>query len=193
MLTTEDTAPVSEESGDNRKKSVFSLVEIIIIVVICIFSIIVLYPVYQKYRDNKNQKTCMNNQQQIAASILMYSIDHENFLPGRDWFYLIRSGFSWQFDCPATKIVGTTSFSEYGYNQYLNDENNNPLPLTAIPLPAATLLTADYKSAPDTDLFIIKHSYQISKRHNNKAIVSYVDGHVAIGEIYQFKNIDYKK
>jgi prepilin-type processing-associated H-X9-DG protein len=62
-----------------------------------------------------------------------------------------------------------------------------PLTLKSITDPDKTLLIADYTLTKDAMRNCILQDSQLSKRHDNKTNISYVDGHVSLGATYQLR------
>jgi prepilin-type N-terminal cleavage/methylation domain-containing protein len=55
----------------------FTLIELLVVIAIIAILAAILFPVFARAREKARQTTCTSNQRQIAASILMWSQDHE--------------------------------------------------------------------------------------------------------------------
>ena len=99
---------------------------------------------------------------------MMYVQENEETMPGADFWSAIDVGGKILI-CPT---AGKKISNAYGYSNYLIDKG-----LGELADPTAIMLTCD---AEGTDANIITAAEQISARHTDKPIVSYVDGHVAL-------------
>ncbi len=152
----------------------FTLIELLVVIAIIAVLAAILFPVFARAREKARQTTCTSNQRQIAAAIMMFAQDHEESLPA--------SGTVWQdlnvdpgvLTCP-TK--GKTTPNGYGYNFYLGN-----YAIGQIKDPTSLPLIADVVDAPSMNIAnLLYKSADADYRHSNKAIISYVDGHVNAG------------
>ena len=143
-----------------------------------------LYPVFAKVREYP-QPTCTSNQRQLAMAMLMYAEENDDLLPGKanitprftntlkqQWRVTDIQGLSPRiYHCPQGSLSGDAgpATAEYAMNAGVMGVD-----IERIPLPYATLLTADTKG---TDA--IFSAGDIDRRHNGGFIASFGDGHVA--------------
>jgi prepilin-type N-terminal cleavage/methylation domain-containing protein len=59
----------------------FTLIELLVVIAIVAILAAILFPVFARAREKARQTACLNNQRQIATSILMYAQDREELLP----------------------------------------------------------------------------------------------------------------
>ena len=152
----------------------FTLVELLVVIAIIAILAAMLFPVFGRAREKARQATCISNQRQIAAMILMYMQDNDEIFPQSTTVWtsigLTNPGI---LLCPS---CDTKAPNSYGYNTFLvtkalGDLNN----------PQQVILTADSDNASNilTDV-----NMDYSTRHNSSdstaaaCIVSGVDGHV---------------
>jgi len=68
----------------NRKG--FTLIELLVVIAIIAILAAILFPVFAQARESARQTQCINNQKQIATSVLMYVNDHEETFPMSAYF-----------------------------------------------------------------------------------------------------------
>jgi prepilin-type N-terminal cleavage/methylation domain-containing protein/prepilin-type processing-associated H-X9-DG protein len=155
----------------------FTLIELLVVIAIIAILAAILFPVFAKAREKARQTACLNNQRQIATAILMYAQDHDELLPTADGVWGAISLDKGVLICPT---AGTKLANGYVYNTerdktgaYLvagqaignvKDANGNADP-------SVIWLTVDGDSSAGQPVM----------RHNGKAVMSYLDGHVATG------------
>jgi len=66
-----------------RLHSAFTLIELLVVIAIIAILAAILFPVFAKAREKARQTSCLSNQRQIATAMLMYTNDHEEYLPDR--------------------------------------------------------------------------------------------------------------
>jgi len=129
--------------------------------------------------------TCTSNQRQLAMAMLMFAQENEELLPGKpgitpwstdaekqQWRVIDVQGLAaGVFNCTSSPLSGAPgpATAKYAMNADVMGAY-----LGQIPLPYATLLTADTKG---TDA--IFSAGNIDRRHNGGFIASFGDGHVA--------------
>lgn len=181
----------------------FTLIEITVATAIIAVLASILIPVAISATEKANQGSCMTNQRTLATALLSYAQDNEGLFPlPSDW--VAATGLAATpdvFDCPTTFNKGKANTPEYGMNAFLYglDEPNvkNRLALSKVDGPDKTELTTDliyptnqsegawYKDEfhnpfPQTYTVPGFASRSAAKRHDQGAIVSFVDGHVAL-------------
>ncbi len=145
----------------------FTLIELLVVIAIIAILAAILFPVFARAREKARQTTCSSNQRQIAASAQMYAQDHEEMLPGTSSVWSDIKVDPGVLICP-TKGKNTPN----GYGYYLNRSGQS---MGDIKDPTAAGLCAD---GGNTTNVVTKKS-EIDLRHSGKAVICYVDGHVA--------------
>ena len=142
----------------------FTLIELLVVVAIIAVLAAILFPVFAKAREKARQTNCMNNQRQLATSILIYVQDHDELLP--------LSGSVWSDinALPAILICPTAGKKlpiAYKYDGVIAGHSIGDA--TYIADPTKTYFTVDCDSAGHAAF-----------RHSDQFVVSYADGHVAL-------------
>jgi prepilin-type N-terminal cleavage/methylation domain-containing protein/prepilin-type processing-associated H-X9-DG protein len=148
----------------------FTLIELLVVIAIIAILAAILFPVFAKAREKARQTNCLNNQRQIATALLMYAQEHDEVLPARTTWPGDLNLDKKIFVCPT---AGKKTANGYAFNYWLNNQA-----LGDVADSSATLLTAD--SADSNNLVYI--GPDADYRHGGKAVVSYLDGHVAINK-----------
>jgi len=149
-------------------KSGFTLIELLVVIAIIAILAAILFPVFAKAREKARQTACINNQRQMATSIMLFAQDHNELLPSKDTVWGDISLDKGVLICPT---AGKKLANGYGFNKGLGG-----LALGEITSPETTVLTAD---AIATDN-LVEIWTDADYRHGGKAIYAAVDGHVAI-------------
>ena len=155
--------PVSRQKG-------FTLIELLVVIAIIAVLAAILFPVVAQAREKARQSTCASNQRQIAAAVLMYAQDHEEALPHSATVWVDINVDTGVLVCP-TK--GKSVPNAYGYNSLISGAA-----IGTVKDPMSVPLTADAMKK----LFypnVLYSGGDVDKRHTNKAILSYCDGHIA--------------
>jgi prepilin-type N-terminal cleavage/methylation domain-containing protein/prepilin-type processing-associated H-X9-DG protein len=163
----------------------FTLIELLVVIAIIALLAAILFPVFAKAREKARQTSCLNNQRQIAAAILMYAQDHDEMLPDDCdvWVQL-------QLDrnilvCPT---LGDRVANAYVYSAGLSGmalgDIGNPQDqlLTADGIHPATPATGEPPSGKPATYANVAYSPadDLDPRHNGRTVASFADGHVAI-------------
>jgi prepilin-type N-terminal cleavage/methylation domain-containing protein/prepilin-type processing-associated H-X9-DG protein len=155
-----------------RSKRGFTLIELLVVIAVIAVLAAILFPVFAKAREKARQTQCLNNQRQIATSMLMFAQDHEETLP-------IATTVWGEVELPVKLLrcpsVSTKTGNTYGYNERLSG-----LALGDITDPTKALMLAD----SDQSANLLLRMMDITLRHMNKALCAYADGHVAITDTY---------
>jgi len=155
------------ESSFGRRREAFTLIELLIVIAIITLLTAILFPTFAAAREKARQSTCVSNERQLGAAILVYAQDYDETYPPANcpaatvsgianWYYLadpyIKSGIPADvlaqagitksiLHCPdydRTAIPGVDYPSRcYGVNRRL-------MP----PVGEATMLPAAYISLP---------------------------------------------
>jgi prepilin-type N-terminal cleavage/methylation domain-containing protein len=161
-----------------KTKRGFTLIELLVVIAIIAILAAILFPVFARAREKARQTTCTSNQRQIAATITMYSQDHNNaLLPNNNapWptSITIDNGV---LDCGSYSSKASGGAPDYGYNVSLFDAA-----LGMITSPSDTLLTADFKNGINNTTFGISADTMdttLDPRHSRSIVCSKVDGSV---------------
>jgi prepilin-type N-terminal cleavage/methylation domain-containing protein/prepilin-type processing-associated H-X9-DG protein len=153
----------------------FTLIELLVVIAIIAILAAILFPVFARAREKARQTTCISNQRQIAASVQMYTQDHEETLPAANTIWSDINVDPGVLICPT---AGKSLPLGYVYNSFLSDKA-----LGNLSTPESILLSGD--AAVTTGVATTQYDYAF--RHSNKVILSYVDGHVSpASSIYNF-------
>jgi prepilin-type N-terminal cleavage/methylation domain-containing protein/prepilin-type processing-associated H-X9-DG protein len=165
----------------------FTLIELLVVIAIIAILAAILFPVFAKAREKARQTSCTNNERQITAAILMFAQDHDETLPtARTWVIDLSatygiSGKIW--DCPTSDFKGSEANPDYFYfaGSFLSG-----VALGDVKDPVSTPMLGDLADAENNPPYINDQDTndvsiavtQIDARHNDGAVVSYIDGHV---------------
>ncbi len=166
----------------------FTLIELLVVIAIIAILAAILFPVFAKAREKARQNTCMNNQRQLALAVMMYVQDHaETFPPAKGWNGLLSSAYGAKgevWDCPSITHVGNETAPDYFYvaGSFLSG-----VALGDVKDPVLAPLMLDLAEPSENPPYIhdggandVEQAVlQVDSRHNNGAVVAYVDGHVA--------------
>ncbi len=169
-----------------RSQQGFTLIELLVVIAIIAVLAAILFPVFARAREKARQSTCLSNQRQIVASVQMFVQDHEEICPssGTVWADLnIEAGI---LVCP-TK--GKSTPNGYVFNSYLTGRAmGDVIEPTEIFVSADGVHAAAPSATPPTYGNIAYRIRDIDRRHDNKVIASFLDGHVAItSKVYPIK------
>jgi prepilin-type processing-associated H-X9-DG protein len=132
----------------------------------------ILFPVFAKARMKAREttyvETCLSNQRQMAAAMIMYAQDHENTFPPDKTVWTDINVDPAILICPTADKSKTIS---YGYNKGMSK-----LTIQATPEYFNLMLTADGGNAANQ----LTGVGDMQFRHLNQCAASYVDGHAAM-------------
>lgn len=138
----------------------FTLIEILVVVAIIAVLVALLFPVLEHAMEKSRISSCMSNQRQLAASIVMWVQDHNEVLPADGEFW---SGLSVASD---KKVMLCPSADENMSNCYAFNKVLYGVAFGDIANPEKTALTCDGKNGLPEG------------RHAGKLVSAFVDGHV---------------
>ncbi|MHB9025198.1 MAG: type II secretion system protein [Armatimonadota bacterium] len=170
----------------------FTLIELLVVIAIIAILAAILFPVFAKAREKARQTTCLNNVKQIVTAVLMSVQDQDETFPNATtWVSDLAANYGVTgkvWDCPTSSFKGTEAAPDYffvgGAGTFLSlaaigdvaDPVSAPLvgdlasgksnpPYVGSTTPATYIDCGDPIARTDT-------------RHNNGAVLGYVDGHV---------------
>lgn len=146
----------------SRSSAGFTLIELMVVVAIMAILAGILFPVFSKARQNGYRTTCLSNQRQLAAAIIIYAHDRDVF-PSRNWQSEIDvPGGTRLLKCP--NVDEDMKINGIGMNAYLHGLRQD-----AVQRQQDLVLTCDSLS---TSTISADH-----QRHQGFAIYSFADGH----------------
>jgi len=161
----------------------FTLIELLVVIAIIAVLAAILFPIFAKAREKAWQSTCLSNQRQIAAALLMYIQDNEEtFMPGPNspqpdttvWCTKLNGLPAEVYHCPTTSDPGSSATPNYGLNFSLYGQT-----LGNLPNPANIPMLADYNALNARASYqIIDWDNDIDPRHATGVILACLDGHV---------------
>ena len=151
-----------------RRKG-FTLIELLVVIAIIAVLAAILFPVFAQAREKSFQTNCLNNQRQIATSVMLYVQDHDEMFP--------MPTTVWN-DVPisAAVLVCPTKGDAYG-NCYGYDGGLGGKAIGDITYPTRTILVSD-TNVPSTNHNLLNNWSDIDVRHAGKYISAFIDGHV---------------
>jgi prepilin-type N-terminal cleavage/methylation domain-containing protein/prepilin-type processing-associated H-X9-DG protein len=154
----------------------FTLIELLVVIAIIAILAAILFPVFAKAREKARQSSCLNNQRQIAVSVLMWAQDHDEELPDSSNVWPEINVDRNILMCP-TK--GKKVANAYVYNNWISGKA-----LGELSSPDTTQMTWDGQhAATTTPLTYDNVAYTIEDidfRHSNRVLTSFLDGHVSV-------------
>jgi len=153
-------------ASSSRRRSGFTLIELLVVIAIIAILAAILFPVFAKAREKARQTACLNNQKQIATSIMLYVQDHDELLPAAASVWGDLNLDKGVLICPT---AGKKVANGYGYSSFVAGKA-----LGEITNPESSPLVCDSNSATN----IVSSVSDVDKRHQAAALVAYVDGHV---------------
>jgi prepilin-type N-terminal cleavage/methylation domain-containing protein/prepilin-type processing-associated H-X9-DG protein len=151
----------------------FTLIELLVVIAIIAILAGILFPVFTKAQEKAYQTNCINNQRQIAVSILIYAQDHDELLPDLAAVWASVNFPPKVLRCQSAKKLLRNS---YAYNGTLADSNGMGKALGDIGDEPKVFLTADGKSSDN----IARFKGDLDERHTGKLVASFADGHVEL-------------
>jgi prepilin-type N-terminal cleavage/methylation domain-containing protein len=71
-------------------KKAYTLIELLVVIAVIAILAALLFPVFARVREKARQATCLSNQKQIAAAVLMYISDYDETFP-----FVLNSSANW--------------------------------------------------------------------------------------------------
>jgi len=66
----------------SRQNAAFTLIELLVVIAIIAILAAILFPVFAQARAKARQTACLSNQKQIGTSLMLYTQDYDEVLPG---------------------------------------------------------------------------------------------------------------
>jgi len=156
----------------------FTLIELLVVIAIISILASITFPVFSKAREKARMATCLSNQKQIALDLaVIWTQDHSEMMPAAETVWQNTDG-------SMRKILVCPSMTEDDRIGYLYNNALSNLPLGKIKFPSQTLLTIDGRhratTSPQTFDNVLYTADDVERRHNGRAICSFVDGHAAM-------------
>jgi len=153
----------------------FTLIELLVVIAIIAILAAILFPVFAQAREKARMTACMNNQHQIATTILIYVQDNSETFPPETAVWELLNQQAKLLVCPTKG--GTT-------NSYVYSHGLSGVPIGNLQSPGDIILTADGQhnasrvTNPPTYDNVAYTTSDYAFRHANGFIASYIDGHV---------------
>ena len=167
--------------GYHRQRTGFTLIELLVVIAIVAILAAILFPVFAKAREKARQTACMNNQRQIALTIMMYVQDNNELFPPANTIWQNLNSQPQLLICPT---AGLSVINAYVYNNWVAGTTMGDLTT-----PAQIVLTGDGQHAATQSVGTIPATYDNVAygnadfdytRHLNQVICSYADGHTTL-------------
>src|SRR5437016_3526701 len=72
---------VRSQTSRQQNRQGFTLIELLVVIAVIAILAAILFPVFARAREKARQATCLSNQKQIAAAVLMYMGDYDEAFP----------------------------------------------------------------------------------------------------------------
>jgi len=151
----------------------FTLVEVMVVIVIIAVLVAILIPVLMKAKNSALQTTCISNQHQLAASILIETQNSNMYPEPQDVWQQMKIGQA-ALSCPAKD----DHQNDYVYAMKVAGES-----IGFFHDPTQIVVTADGEHQPTAAQPLPNIGYEDSDaeyRHGKKCVASYLDGHCAL-------------
>lgn len=159
----------------------FTLIELLVVIAIIAILAAILFPVFAKAREKARQTSCTSNQKQIVQALLLWSQENDEKLPAVTEFW---TAINVPDKVKRCATAGKTPTTAYVYNAGCNS-----MAMADFIDPTATMVTADGTTRTAGAIRYFTGTFQnftaytnddITLRHDSKAIVSFLDGHVEL-------------
>jgi len=152
----------------------FTLIELLVVIAIIAILAAILFPIFAKAREKARETSCLNNQRQITAAILIYVQDHDEMFPPSSSVWTTLNLPANVFVCPT---FGTKYPNGYVYNNALSGAA-----LGSFTDPTTDLITADgnHVVTTSTTANVAYSNVDYDFRHMGFMIGAFADGHAAL-------------
>ncbi len=165
-------------------KKGFTLIELLVVIVIIAILAAILFPIISKAREKGRQATCISNQKQLAAAVIMSIQDNQESLPGSATVWSQLAMEPQVLVCPSAAT--NSSANNYGFvfqfaGRAIGDfiaPSSVPMTVDGSHVGIKTGETIDGVVYPITYNNLIYSEKDVALRHNGKCVVSFLDGHV---------------
>lgn len=128
--------------GDFKMRRGFTLIELLVVIAIISLLAAILFPVFARAKEAARKATCLSNQKQVVAGVLLYVGDCDDVLP---WSYSWNDGSIWaeklapyvktytkstagMWSCPSGNTNGQTVATNPQVVGMLDTRSPNPVP-----------------------------------------------------------------
>lgn len=175
----------------HRKRSAFTLIEILVVVAIIGILAAILFPVFARARENARRASCMNNMKQIAIGLQLYMESYDRRFPAQEEGGEGDAGWALElaeiikndavFQCPSEENSWEEGFTDYWMNGNLLGVHESEIQQPANVLFAGDGDTNSVDYALPTnpvDYGEWEPDAEYTRRHLEGANYTFVDGHV---------------
>lgn len=159
----------------------FTLIELLVVIAIIAVLAAILFPVFAQAREKARASTCLNNERQLMAAVMLYVQDNnETLMPTTNLWssYIANATTSNIFDCASKNgTKGSGSSPKYGFNPNILGQALGDLKSPAITIALADIKDGGSKLTPPYTLSYATGDYNIDLRHSNGANLAFLDGH----------------
>jgi len=148
----------------------FTLIELLVVIAIIAILAGILFPVFARAREKGRQSACTNNLRQIVMAVQLYTQEpeHPEKLPATATFWTDINVPAGTLVCPSASVKNAYVFvGAYG-GASLGD----------IPTQHDAYIVGDGAAADGSNICTTPADWKF--RHNNRAILGYLDGHVTM-------------
>jgi prepilin-type N-terminal cleavage/methylation domain-containing protein/prepilin-type processing-associated H-X9-DG protein len=150
-LQIEEKIMLHQTSEKTRKRTGFTLIEILVVIAIIALLAAILFPVFARARENARRTSCASNEKQIFLGLSQYTQDYEGWYPpvttaagcASGWVDAIQPYIKSKqlFQCPGGQAsVPSTASNQQNYNDYWLNTGAQIQNKSSFRAPAVTVL-----------------------------------------------------